>query len=356
MQSKTVALLIFLLVTSNGIGGEYVVKLVDLPVVYQAVGTVHSSVEAKVMAQTSGRVTNTLVGIGAVVQKGNELATIEDKELTLRRKQAESGVELANAQVLQAEHGRLGASAALSRARSEYTRVKKMHIQKAATDQQLEQAEAAFKQAEASVAAASEAIKAAKAAVNRANAAVEEVEVALGYTKVQAPFDGLITRKLVDPGDLAWPGRPLFELIDESRRRLEANVREGLAGHISVGEKLPVHIPSMDLAIEGTVEEVSPSADPSSRTFTVKVGLGDNKNLLPGMFGRLDVPTGTKKVVYVPRKAIGIMGQLRLVRIKDGNTWRRRLIRLGEVHADGFVVLAGLIEGETIAPSYEEVR
>ena len=356
MQTKTIFCLLLLLMSSNLFAAEHLVKSVEQPVVYQAVGTVHSSVEAKVMAQTSGRVTNTFVGIGTVVQKGKELATIEDKELTLRRKQAESGVEVANAQVLQAEHGRLGANAALARASSEYERVKKMHRQKAATEQQLEQAEAVFKQAKASVAAATEAIKAAKAAVTRASASVKEVEVALSYTRVEAPFNGLITRKFVDPGDLAWPGRPLFELIDETKRRLEANIREGLAGHITLGQKLKVTIPSMKLIIEGTVEEVSPSADPSSRTFKVKVGLGENKNLLPGMFGRLDVPTDTRKLVHIPQKAVGTMGQLRLVRVKDGQAWRRRLIRLGEAHANGFVVLSGLKEGEIIASSYEEVR
>ena len=237
------------------------------------------------MAQTSGLVTQTLVAEGAIVEKGKQLATIEDKELTLRRTQAESGVEAASAQVLQAEQGKLGAIAVLTQARAEFNRVTKMHRQKAATDQQLEQAEAAYKQAEASVAAATEAIKAAKAAVSRANAALQEVEVALGYTRVEAPFSGLVTRKHVDPGDLAWPGRPLFELIDKSHRRLEANIREGLAGHVKQGQTLRVHIPSLEMTIDGIVEEVSPSADPSSRTFKVKVGLGEDTALLPGMFG-----------------------------------------------------------------------
>ncbi len=359
MRKELLLIFLFLFLATTVIAAPQettTVRKIQTPVVYRAVGTVHSSLEAKVMAQTSGRLVTISVAVGAVVEQDTEIASIEDKQLTLRKSQALSGAEAARAQKLQAEHGKVGALAALAQARSEFERVKKMHSQRAATPQQLEQTEAAYKQAQSAVSGAEEAIKAAAAALTRANDAAKEVDVALGYTRVKAPFAGTVSHKFVDPGDLAWPGRPLFQIIDTEKRRLEANVREGLAGHIKKEQKLKVVIPALEQEISGTVEEISPAADPSSRTFKIKVALGEDGRLLPGMFGRLEIPTGTKEVVIIPHSSVRKMGQLNIVQIKDGQQWRNRIVRLGEELDEGYEVLSGLREGETIAKAYGEVH
>jgi len=334
-----------------------VVRSVDLPVVYRAVGTVRPRIEANVAAQASGRLLTLQVREGTAVEKGETIATIEDNLLTLQLTQASGGLEAAQAQRLQAEHGRVGALAGLTRAQAEFERVKKMHAQSAATDQQFEQAQAAFKQAQSTVDGANEAVKAAAAAVKRATAAVDEVNVALGYTKVTAPFAGVVTRRLVDVGDLAWPGRPLVVLVTATDLRIEANIREGLAGHVHVGQTLAVAIDATNERLDGTVEQIVPAADPTSRTFVVKVALPPGQaQRLPGMFARLTVPTGLRRTVTVPRKAVSRLGQLCLVSVQDGGRLERRLVRLGETVDDDVEVLAGLREGETIAlPSAEEV-
>ena len=331
------------------------VRELELPMVYRAVGSIHPSTEAKVMSQASGRVLETKVEEGVLVEEGEEMAVIEDEQLRLRLSQARYAAVMARAQKLQAEHEKIGALAALSRARSEFERVKKMHASQAATEQQLEEAEAAFKQAQSSVAGADEAVKGAAAALNRAEDAVKEVKVALSYTRVKAPFKGLLSQKLVDPGDLAWPGRPLYHLISPSRRRLEANVRESLAGKIEKGQKLKVSVDALDKTFQGIVEEVAPSADPSSRTFQVKVALGENKRLLPGMFGRLLIPLGKKKAFCLPKTAIRIIGQLSMVYVKTDGDFKKRFVRLGKEHEAGLEILSGITEGEVVASNFREV-
>ncbi len=189
IQRTLFSILLITTLISGAYGAQYVeivLKNRECDTVYKAVGTVRPRVEAKVMAQASGRILTIAVAEGDRIEKGDELATVESAQLDLRLSQARSGVEAAEAQKMQAEFGKIGALAMLAQASAEYNRVKKLHAQQAATPQQLEQVEAAFKQAKASVAGANEAINAASAAVKRANSAVAEVKVALGYTKVTA--------------------------------------------------------------------------------------------------------------------------------------------------------------------------
>ena len=342
------ACLIALSGTTGADDAVHVVVARSVPVVYQAVGTVRPRVEANVMAQASGRLLSVSVGEGTTVTKGDELATVEDRELSLRLAQAKRSVEEAQARSMQARHGKVGALALLSQATAQHERVKKFVASNAATPQELEQTKAAFEQAQAAANGADEAIKAADAAVERARDGVREVEVALGYARVTAPFDGVVVSRQVDPGDLAWPGRPLFRLMDPKHMRLEANVREGLAGKIRPGQTLAVTVEAVGARVEGTVDQVVPSADPTSRTFVVKVSLPEDQRLLPGMFGRLDVPTATRQAIMIPAQAVRRLGQLATVRVVDKGKTRLRLVRLGEVTGDDVEALAGLRAGETI--------
>ncbi len=75
-----------------------------------------------------------------------------------------------------------------------------------------------------------------------ADAAATEAKTLLGYTKVTAPFAGVITRKDADVGDLAAPGKPLLEMEDARHLRLEADVPEALIGQLKLGDKLAVRV------------------------------------------------------------------------------------------------------------------
>ena len=209
---------------------ELILRLQDVPTLYHAVGTIRPRVDATIMAQASGRIKTLSIRPGDHVSKTELVATVEDSLLLLRLSQARSGVRAAQAQRLQAEYTKMSAIAALTGARAEFDRVTNMEKKGAATPQKLEQVTTAFKQASSAVNGAEQAIVAAREAVQSAKEGVGDVKVGLGYTKVTAPFDGIVTRGFVEPGDLAWPGRPLFHLMDPSAMRLEAHVREGLVG------------------------------------------------------------------------------------------------------------------------------
>ena len=337
--------------TAAGATGQKTCKatLYESTIYYKAVGSVKPRVEAKIMAQASGQFL-TLTGTeGIRVKEGDVLATIEDRQLSLALSQASNSVSEAEAGKRQAEYSKLGAMALFNQTRLEFERVKKMHSKSAATDQQLEQAEAAHKQAQSAVNSTKEAIKGSEAAVKRALDGVSEIKVSLGFTKVKAPFSGVIIRKFVDQGDLAWPGRPIYQLIKPDSMRMEAHIRESLAGKLALGQKLKVTIDAIDTSFTGIVEEIVPSADPLSRTFITKVSLNADKRLLPGMFARLEIPIKTKASVVIPDECIHQYGQLQMVNVFKDNKWNRRLIRTGQKTDKGRIILSGLAANELVA-------
>ena len=113
------------------------------------------------------------------------------------------------------------------------------------------------------------------------------MEAQLSYTAVKAPFDGVITEKKVEAGELASPGQPLLKMEDPWRLRLETTVGEGDLKAVSRGEKIPVVIDALGgQALTGIVSQILPAGDPQTHTFVVKVDLPKTVGLKAGMFGR----------------------------------------------------------------------
>jgi RND family efflux transporter MFP subunit len=321
---------------------------VVLPLFEEAPGTVESRRRATVASQGNARVVSVALGPGQPVAAGEELARLDDRELAARLDQARAGTSAAAAASARAVQARAQADAHQTVADAHYARMKSFVEKEAATAEQLEAAEAEAKAARAEVTAAAAAIDAAQADERRAAAAVAEAEVALGYAKVVAPIDGAVVERLVEPGDLAWPGRPLFVVNDPKALRLSAQVREGLIARIAVGDRLAAALGSA-APIEARVAEVLPLADPRSRTFEVRAEFDAPAGVHPGIFGRLRVPAGSREIVRAPVTALRRIGQLDFAFVRAAPAVERRFVTLGERFADGTVeILSGLKGGEEL--------
>lgn len=181
-----------------------------------------------------------------------------------------------------------------------------------------------------------------------ARATVLEAKTMLDYAKVKAPFKGVVTQKHVNVGDLASPGRPLFELEDSSTLRFDASIPETLINNIKLGDQVPVFIGGHNTEITGTAAEISPTADPNSRTFTVKFDLPKNSGIRSGQFGRAVIPaTGTERLV-VPTKSLIKRGQMEIVFVVDKDKAFLRLVRTGQTFADEIELISGVEPGEFI--------
>ena len=287
---------------------------------YEAVGTVRPRTETRIEAQVAAQVRSVKVRPGSKVNQRQVLIELDNRKFASRLDQAKQAA--------------VAARAAHTRSEASYKRIKTYFESQAATAQDLEQAE--------------ETLTSAKAGILRAEEIVREAEIALGYTTIRAPESGEVLKRLVEPGDLAAPGKPLLILETSGAFRLEAYVREGLIRKIQPDSKLHVAIGALDQTTDAIVEEIIPYADPATRTFLVKVSLPRLNGLYPGMFGKLLVPVQEHEVVLIPRKAVRRVGQLELVDVKSEEKWSTRYIKTGRQMDDQVEVLAGLTGGEIL--------
>jgi len=172
----------------------------------------------------------------------------------------------------------------------------------------------------------------------------------MGFTKIRAPFDGLIIAKLADAGAMAAPGVPLLTIEDPSHFRLEALLDESQIGAVRLGETIPIMLDSLaNQSIAGKVVQIVPMADPASRTFTVKIDLPSNPQIRSGVFGRARFPRGERQSILVPQTALLHRGQLDAVYVvgKD-DIAILRYVTLGKPSANQVEVLSGLENGERI--------
>jgi hypothetical protein len=159
-----------------------------------------------------------------------------------------------------------------------------------------------------------------------------------------------VVKRLVEPGDTAWPGKPLLVLQTSEALRLEALIREGLIERARPGAELDAVIDSTGQRLEAVVEELVPSADPQTRTFLVKARIEASPGVFPGMFGRLLVPVQERQVVAMPKAALRRIGQLEVARVKTEDGWKDFFIRTGQpLGEDKLEVLSGLDGDEVLA-------
>ena len=282
------------------------IETVKQPAVEEVVGTVQPKLQAVIEAKVSGRITRLPVVLGQSVKQGEPLVELATQEVQARLDQA---------------------NAAFRQADLEFNRTANLRKQQAATQGEFDAAQSRY---------------------NVAKATVAEAEAMSGYAKILAPFDGVVARKLADEGDLAMPGKPLLELEGRAGLRLVADVPTLLASRVLPGAKLAVRVDTLPDPIAGAVAEISPAADPASRTVRMKVDLPETTGLRTGQFGRLAVPLGEATFLFVPPPALVRRGQLEILFVAADGKAQMRLVRVGKETAQGVEILAGLAPGESV--------
>ena len=192
--------------------------------------------------------------------------------------------------------------------------------------------------------------EAAQSKAQIAAAAAAEAETNLAYGTITAPFDGVITRKLADVGDLAALGKALLEIEDPRVLQFEAAVPEAVINHVKLGARFPVHVVSNEL--EGIVSEIAPSADVTSRTFLVKLDLPNAIGLRGGQFGRVAIPVSETHVLRAPATAVVQRGQMEFVFIVADHRAQLRIVKTGRRFGNEIELLSGVSAGEQVVTEH----
>ncbi|MEI8234024.1 MAG: efflux RND transporter periplasmic adaptor subunit [Verrucomicrobiota bacterium] len=180
-----------------------------------------------------------------------------------------------------------------------------------------------------------------------AKAALAQAEMALGYMNIVAPFDGVITKKSADVGDLASPWKAVLEMENPDALRFEADVPEAIIGSVEAGAKLSVRIGTVN--VTGTVSEMTPVADAQSRTFLVKLDLPQTPGLRTGQFGRASVPVSKTTILRVPASAVVQRGQMEIVFVIAQGRAQLRLVKTGKRFGDEVEVVSGIDSNEQVS-------
>ncbi len=299
-----------------------VVHELEKEYVVEAVGTLKAASRSVISAKILATIQEIQVSAGDFVAGGDVLVTLNTRELVARLQQAEESLA--------------AAEAAADEARTAFERSRQLLESNAVSRREFDESNRTLNVAQANE--------------RRAARALNEAEVWLSYATITAPRAGRIVDRSAEPGDTVQPGMPILTLYDSSSLRLETPVLEHLAVTLTEGQKLAVSVDSINQEFEATVDEIVPQADAASRSFLVKASLPRSDHLYEGMYGRLQIPAGTRNHVCLATDAIVRIGQLEFVDVvmPDG-TLQRRLIKTGRIGMPGRIeVLGGLTPGERV--------
>ncbi|HVC00382.1 MAG TPA: efflux RND transporter periplasmic adaptor subunit [Candidatus Dormibacteraeota bacterium] len=326
------------------------VRMETIPNEVAAPGTVASVRTAQIAARVMGTVEQVTVHEGDRVRQGQLLITLDDREFAARYAAAKAGIVKAAAGRLEAERAVTAADAQAGVAETTYRRYVYLRQQKSVSPQEFDEVQAKRQSALAMLAQAQARVLQADAGYRQAQEEMQASSVVTNYTRIVAPFDGVVLQRLVDPGSMATPAAPLLVLEESSRYRLEASVGAENAGVLRRGMRIPVALDAFPgKTFTGTVAEIEPGADPSSHTVQVKIDLPRDPALRSGLFGRAWFRQGERRAIVVPAGAIFDRGQLRAVYVVDGEgIIRLRLVTLGAEAPSGREVLSGLGAGDRV--------
>jgi len=297
----------------------------DLPREVHLDGVVEAVQQTTVSAQIGGQVEEVLFDVDDYVEKGAVIVRLREAEpLT---------------QVARAEAQREEARVRLKEAQDSYKRTQGMFAKKLVSESEMDRAETS--------------LQAAQAKLEATEAALEQVKEQHQYTRVQAPYSGIVTERHVQVGEMAQPGQPLMSGISLERLRVAVQVPQSIIQSVrEIGQARVFSPLEGGQSIEAARITVFPYADLDSNTFRVRLDLPESASgFFPGMFIKTAFLTGARRTLLIPRRAVVHRSEVTGVYVvrADGRV-SFRLIRLGqEADQDMVAVLAGLSPGEDVA-------
>jgi RND family efflux transporter MFP subunit len=317
------------------------------PIIHEAAGTIQAKTAGTISAKLMGTVLDVHVKEGDQVKAGDLLVSIDTRQVSAQLDQARAAVSEARQAAAAAEAARDAAQASADLALATFQRYEKLRSTDAVSLQEFDEVATANRQAQSALTQAEEMARAAGYRVKQAQSGLSAASVSHGDATVKAPFDGVVVKKMVEAGDLASPGRPLLTLESTGGFEMAVDLPETLFKSVTLGDKVSIRISALqDLAIDGTISAVSPSADTRSRSFLVKIDLPRTAPVHAGMFARAGFPVGEEQVILIPPAAVLYQGHLTgIFLLDDENIARFRLIRTGRKLDEGVEILSGLTTG-----------
>jgi RND family efflux transporter MFP subunit len=311
-------------------------------------------------AKVAGYIKVIYVDVGSHVKEGQTLAILEVPELEAELAGADAAVRRSKEEIRRAQGDLVRAQSSYAAAHAMYDRLSQAAQQRPGlvAQQDVDDAQAKDLGGQAQVASAQAGLDAAEQALQVAQATQKQYSALSDYTKITAPFTGVVTVRYADTGSLIAAGtssstqsEPVVRLAQISVLRLVLPIPESLAGGIRLGDAVKVHVQALNQDYVGRVSRFADALDPQTRTMETEIDFQNaDGRLLPGMYVEATLaPAKRKETLTVPLEAVdmdGVEGTVLVVNAQ--NVLEERKVHLGLQGSTRIEVLSGLSEGERV--------
>jgi RND family efflux transporter MFP subunit len=336
---------------------ETVAAVRELPATFEAGGIVRARLTAAIASRVMASVIAVPVRAGDRIARGALLVSLDGREVMANRDRAVAAVAGAEQSVLAARSDVAAAQANVVLAQATHERIATLAARKSATPHELDEAVAALNAATAQLQASEARSAAASAALDASRSTEMAADASASYTRLTAPFDGVITEQSVDRGAMAMPGVPLLTIEDPSTFQVEVRLDESRATQVHVGDAVEVILDAPARVRDasdtsGHVKEIA-RIDPASHAFLVKIDLPTAPDLRSGAFARARFQGTSRRALAVSKTALVRRGQLSFVfRIDPPNRIARlRAVSPGAAVRQQVEILDGLADGDHLVDS-----
>lgn len=320
----------------------------DVPVFYETPGTVRAQTAATLASKILGYIQDVKVQPGDRVRAGQLMAVIDSRDLDSALAAARAAEQETRSAIAEADNGIAAAKAQLGLTRVTFRRMQDLFRKTSISNQEFDEAEARLRTAEAAYQMAVSKRAQLDSKIAQARQAVQSASVMHSYSDIRAPFDGTVSARATEPGQMATPGAPMFTIEKEGSFRFEAPVEESMLRNIHLGDVVSISIDAADRTVDARVTEIVPTIDPASRAFLVKASLPAIPSIRSGLFGRMQVRRGVRQGIVVPADAIGKRGDLESVFVVENGVAHLRMITSVALDGARAEILSGLEPGEKV--------
>jgi RND family efflux transporter MFP subunit len=316
--------------------------------------------DVDVHAKVAGYIKVIYVDVGDHVKSGQTLAVLEIPEMAAQLAGADAAVRRSKEEIRRAEGDLVRAQSAHSAAHSAYARLKQAADSRAGlvAQQEIDDSQAKDLEFEAQVSSSSAALSAAQQQLQMAEANQQQYAALSDYSRIVAPFSGVVTARYADTGALIAAGTssstqsvPVVRLAEISKLRLVLPIPESVAAQIHLGDPVKARVQALNQDIVGKVSRFADSLDRQTRTMETEIDF-DNRDghLIPGMYAETQLSLREKKnALTVPLEAVTRNGDdATVLAVTTQNAIEERRVKLGLEDSVRVEVLSGLTDNDRV--------
>ena len=323
-------------------------------------GEFRSFQEVDVHAKVAGYIRNIYVDVGDRVKAGQILAVLEVPELSAQLLGADASVHRAGDAIHRAQGDLARAQSLHEATHLDYNRLKEASAAKPGliAQQELDDAQAKDKEGEAQIDASEAALAEAHSQLDEALAQQKQLHAMSDYTKIIAPFAGVVTRRYVDTGALVQAGTnsntqalPVVSVAETDLFRLILPVPESAVPSVRLGTTVNVHVTSLNRDFEGKVSRYADDLNVDTRTMHTEVDVPNKDgSIVAGMYAEVAIALARKAdALVVPVQSVSRNGtQASVLVVNSQNRIEERQVRLGLEGSDTVEVVSGLAPNDRV--------